>query len=379
VYAAGFTTAFGAHSIAAALGASADAQPLSLLTLGILLAVYDGAEVVFKPVFGALADRIGPRPVLIGGLVGFAVASSAFFIIGDDAGAGVARLGQGTAAAAFSPAASMLVARMGQARGASGSGLGRRFGQYGAWKGLGYALGPVLGAVVITLGGLPALFATLAAVAAAVAGWAAVTVPGVAPLPRTRQTVADLLRSLTAGWFVRPTLALAAGTAVFATAIGFLPARGAAAGLPPLVTGAAVSLLAVVSALVQPYAGRARDAGRLRDRVGTVAGLLAATAGLLAGALLPPLPAILVAAVLIGVGVGTLTPLAFAALAATAPQDRLGQTMGNAEVGRELGDAGGPLLVGVVAAAATLPTGLLALGALALFLAASLTVVRQQP
>ncbi|MGH3575430.1 MAG: hypothetical protein ACRDUW_27030 [Pseudonocardiaceae bacterium] len=36
---------------------------------------------------------------------------------------------------------------------------------------------------------------------------------------------------------------------------------------------------------------------------------------------------------------------------AAAPE-RLGQTMGAAEVGRELGDAGGPLLVGAVAAAA---------------------------
>ena len=51
------------------------------------------------------------------------------------------------------------------------------------------------------------------------------------------------------------------------------------------------------------------------------------------------------AAVLIGVGVG-LPPIGFAYLAATAPEERLGQTMSAAEVGRELGDAGGPLLLG---------------------------------
>jgi hypothetical protein len=32
----------------------------SLLVLGVLLALYDGAEVVLKPVFGALSDRVGP-------------------------------------------------------------------------------------------------------------------------------------------------------------------------------------------------------------------------------------------------------------------------------------------------------------------------------
>jgi len=40
------------------------------LGLGVLLlALYDGAEVLLKPVFGTLADRVGARPVLLGGLL----------------------------------------------------------------------------------------------------------------------------------------------------------------------------------------------------------------------------------------------------------------------------------------------------------------------
>ncbi|MFD7660914.1 MFS transporter, partial [Actinosynnema sp. NPDC059797] len=57
-------------------------------------------------------------------------------------------------------------------------------------------------------------------------------------------------------------------------------------------------------------------------------------------------------------------PIGFAHLAATTPEERLGQTLGSAEVGRELGDAGGPLLVGALAAATTLGVGLLGLAAL---------------
>ena len=57
MYSAGFVTAFGAHSIAASLGIYAGQQEASLLTLGLLLAVYDGAEVILKPVFGSLARR----------------------------------------------------------------------------------------------------------------------------------------------------------------------------------------------------------------------------------------------------------------------------------------------------------------------------------
>ncbi len=355
LYGAGFVTAFGAHGIAASLGAETGAEHTSLLALGLLLAVYDGAEVVLKPVFGSLADRVGPRPVLLGGLVGFAVASAAFVVAGEPALVGVARFSQGAAAAAFSPAASAMVARL-----VSAERRGRAFGRYGAWKGLGYTVGPLLGGVLITLGGLALLFGSLAVLAGAVAVWAVLAVPVVPPLPRARQTVLDLARRLTHRTFLRPTATLAAATAALAVGVGFLPVSGATAGLGPVVTGIGVSLLAATGALVQPWAGRARDAGRLRDEFGMPAGLALAAAGFAVTAVVPGV-GIFPAAVLIGVGTGIVTPLGFAALAAATPPERLGQTMGSAEVGRELGDAGGPLLVGGVAAATTMTGGLFAL------------------
>ncbi|MDJ0346501.1 MFS transporter [Streptomyces sp. H10-C2] len=235
LYAAGFSTAFGAHGIAANLGSFTSGHHQSLLVLGGLLALYDGAEVLLKPVFGALADRVGARPVLLGGLVAFALARDTGLLW-------VARLGQGAAASAFSPAASVLVARLNpQAR------RGRAFGSYGFYKSLGYTAGPLLGGVLVWAGGLTLLFTVTAALAGAVAIW------------------------------------------------------------------------------------------------------------------------MLLAAVLIGAGTGLITPLAFTALADAADPERLGQTMGAAELGRELGDAGGPLLVAGIAAVTTLTVGF---GALALVIAA---------
>jgi DHA1 family tetracycline resistance protein-like MFS transporter len=303
--AAGFTTAFGAHAIAATLGTYASDRHASLVELGLLLALYDGAEVLLKPAFGALADRIGPRPVLLGGLLAFAAASAAFVAAGNPGALAATRLAQGAAAAAFSPAASTLVARLSPDRQ-----QGRWFGSYGAWKSLGYTLGPLLGSALVTLGGFALLFATLAG------------------------------------------LALAAATAALSVGVGFLPLRGAAIGLGPLATGAAMSLLAASAALIQPRAGRAYDTGRLPGPLGT------ALAALLAGP-----AALALAAVAIGTGTGIVTPLGFAALAAAAPPGRLGQTMGAAEVGRELGDAGGPLLVGAIATPAGLPIAFLSLAA----------------
>ena len=373
LYAAGFVTAFGAHSIAASLGGYTHAQHASLLALGVLLAVYDGAEVVLKPVFGSLADRVGARPVLLGGLLAFAAASAAFVLAGDPAWVGLARFGQGAAAAAFSPAAGVLVARL-----TPNTGQGRGFGRYGAWKGLGYTLGPVLGGVLIAVGGYPLLFTTLAVLGVVVAGWAVLVVPAAPPLPRPRQTVADLVRRLTSPGFVRPTLALAAATAALSVGVGFLPVAGAGRGLGPLATGAIVSLLAAAAAVIQPRAGRARDRGRIGDRTGLAAGLALTAIGC-AAVVIPGVAGLVVAALLIGCGVGVITPIGFAHLATTAPTERLGQTLGAAEVGRELGDAGGPLLVGGLAAAATLTPALLTFAALLTAVAAIVAVPARQP
>jgi MFS family permease len=362
--AAGFTTAFGAHAVAANLGVYTGSRHGSLLELGILLALYDGAEVVLKPVFGAVADRIGGKPVLLGGLIAFALASAGFWFATGPAALFAARLGQGAAAAAFSPAASMLVARLAP----KGSG-GRAFGSYGAVKGLGYALGPLLGSALVAAGGYRLLFTTLAILAAAVAVWAAFAVPRIAPVPKSRQTMLQLARRLSTPSFLGPTAALAGATGAFSAGVGFLPVLGHRCGLGPLATGAIVSLLAITAAVIQPRAGRAHDAGRLPTGAGLVAGLAACAAGIGIAALFPGVAGLVLAAVVTGVGTALITPLGFAALAASAPPDRLGGTLGAAEVGRELGDAGGPLIVGLVATASLAAglgvlAGLLGAGAL---------------
>ncbi|WP_406336947.1 MFS transporter [Streptomyces zaomyceticus] len=371
LYAAGFTTAFGAHGIAASLGGFSEDAVTSLLILGGLLALYDGAEVLLKPLFGTLADRIGARPVLLGGLCAFAAASAVYAIADSPGWLWAARLGQGAAASAFSPSASALVARLNPA-----AKHGRAFGSYGFYKFIGYTLGPLLGGILVWAGGLRLLFTVMAVLAAAVAVWATLAVPAVPPLPKARQTVLDLARRLTSRTFLAPTAALAGATAALSVGVGFLPVSGRTAGLGTVATGAAVSLLALTAAVVQPMAGRALDEGRLTTRTGLTVGLLVTAAGL-GCAMLPGLLGVLSGATLIGAGTGLITPLGFAALAATTPRERLGQTMGSAELGRELGDAGGPLLVAAVATATTLTYGF---AALALLLALGpLLALRRRP
>jgi MFS family permease len=361
LYAAGFVTAFGAHSIAAGLGAQSENIGLTLLNLGILLALYDVSEVFLKPVFGALSDRIGAKPVVVGGLVAFAALSLIGLWAADPLMLAAARLGQGAAASAFSPSSSAMVARL-----ARGGKAGTYFGRYGSWKSLGYIIGPLLGAALIWAGGFALLFGTLSALAAATALWVVLAVPHLEPLPRQRYTVLDLVRQVGERRFLVPTLVLAASTAALGAAVGFLPALAIRHGLDAVAGTAAVSLLALGSVLTQPRIGRLRDRNGISDNRGTTAGLLLIAAGVALLAVAPGPVTVFLAAAAIGVGVGAATPLGFAHLADTTPPERMGRTMGSAELGRELGDAGGPLLLGGVATLTALPFGL---GVLALLIA----------
>ncbi|MFP3463200.1 MFS transporter [Arthrobacter globiformis] len=363
LYAAGFVTAFGAHSIAAGMGAQSGNIGLTLLNLGILLAVYDISEVFLKPVFGALSDRIGAKPVIVGGLIGFAALSLIGLWAANPLLLGLARLGQGAAASAFSPASSAMVARL-----SAGKNAGTFFGRYGSWKSLGYVIGPLLGAGLIAAGGFALLFGALSVLAAATAVWVLFAVPHLPPLPRQRYTVLDLARQVAERRFLVPTLVLAASMGAMGAAIGFLPALAVQHGLDPVAGTAAVSVLAVASLLVQPRIGAMRDMHRIGDAGGMRTGLLLTAAGVALVAAVPGPVTIFIAAAVIGAGVGAATPLGFAHLADSTPKERMGRTMGSAELGRELGDAGGPLLVGTVATAASFPLGL---GLLALLVAAA--------
>ena len=358
LYLAGFTTALGAHGVGSVLGAETDDLGLTLVGLGLVLALYDLAEVVLKPLFGALSDRIGAKPVIVGGLVGFALASLLALVHPTALVLALARLGQGAAASAFSPASSAAVARL-----AGRERLGRYFGRYGAWKSIGYVLGPVLGILLVQGVGLQALYVVLAVLAAGAALWVALSMPALPVQPRRRTTVVDLVRQTTDPAFLVPTALLATTTGVLGVAVGFVPLLAVRLDLPAVVGAVAIAAIAVVSSALQPLTGRLRDQGRLATRGGSTAGLLVAAAGLAVLAAVPGAVTLFVAAVAIGVMLGTGTPLAFAHRAAPTPDDRMGRTMGNAERGREVGDAGGPLLVGAVATAWTLPGAIAVLAA----------------
>src|SRR5262249_43528902 len=144
-------------------------------------------------------------------------------------------------------------------------------------------------------------------------------------------------RRLTSAAFVQPVLLLAAATAALSAGVGFLPVLAGRHHLGPVAAGALVSLLAAAGAVFPPFIGRRADGGPPPPPAAPTApaprggGFLIAITGL---------PGLIAGAMLIGAGVATATPVGFARLAATTPPGQLGRTMGAAEAGREIGDAG---------------------------------------
>jgi len=144
-------------------------------TVGLLLASFSIAQLLFAPVWGSVSDRIGRKPVLVLSLVGTAVGSLVTGLAGSLPLLFLGRVIDGMSGASVS------VAQASVADLAPPQERARLFGLLGAAFGVGFVAGPALGALA-ALGGprLPFL------VAAGVAG-----VNAVAALRRLPETHVD--------------------------------------------------------------------------------------------------------------------------------------------------------------------------------------------
>jgi DHA1 family tetracycline resistance protein-like MFS transporter len=128
---------------------------------GLLMAVYAALQFVMAPVFGALSDRYGRRPILLASLFAFGVdflltglATSMMWLFLGRAFAGVFGASFATAGAYIGDIS-------------DDSSRARNFGLIGAAWGSGFTLGPVIGGFVAEEIGVRAPFYTAAALALA--------------------------------------------------------------------------------------------------------------------------------------------------------------------------------------------------------------------
>jgi len=356
-----FITSFGAHIVAVNLPAYAQAVGVGVAAIGVLIAAYDLAELVAKPIFGAIADRRGMKQTMLAGIVVFTLASLAYPFI-DPRLLIVVRFAQGAGAAALSAVSLAMVGAYYRER------RGRAYGVYNAIKGAGYVVSPAIGTAIVAGSQFSNIFLVSAAIGAL--GFAlSLTLPKAAEDQASLDddddqfSMASFLavfrRSDLWPWY----LVTVVNMFLVGILFGFLPVRVHDLGYGPVATGIVLTAASASYLLVQPIAGVIAD--RVRPERTIYAGLAVAALAVMSLGILRDVP-MFIATVAAGVGIGVVWTNTDALISGWARSGQLGATMGAAGSFKEFGDMLGPLLIGLLAQALSLSVAFAVCGTLGL-------------
>jgi DHA2 family methylenomycin A resistance protein-like MFS transporter len=322
-----------------------------------LVTGYLVALAVLQPFTGRLGDRVGRRPLMLGGLAAFALASLGAALAPDLAVLALFRILQAVAAAAITPTSFAIV---GEA--AAPGRRGAVFGLVALGIGASASAGPLIGGLLVAAGGWRAIFLGNLPVTAL-----AFALVWRAALPATVRAPESSLRGLARS---RPFLAALGGVALgnlsFYTTLIALPIvlRGTL-GWSGAEIGLAATLLTAPSIVFAPLGGRVAD--RIGRRRPAFVGHALAAAGLLPLALgQANRPGLLLAGLAVsGVGFGlTLAPLQASAIESADPA-HAGAAAGIYSTGRYVGSiAGSVALSALLVSSGTGVDGVRAVGAI---------------
>jgi MFS transporter, ACDE family, multidrug resistance protein len=356
----GFVTSFGAHVVATNLPTYAETVGAGAFAIGLLIAVYDFAELFAKPAAGILADRRGMKPVLLIGLVVFIVGSLLFLIVNPKLLL-LVRFVQGLGAAALSTVSISLVARYFE------TDRGRAFGVYNAIKGSGYVIAPAAGGFLATRYGFTTIFIVSASI-----GLVALIVSVFLPNDPGGRLEDDEEPSLRASLriFRDPRLmpiyaVIVINMFLVGILFGFLPVYVHGLGYSATRSGTVVSIATAAYLLIQPVAGALADRYAMRTTV--LLGLLVAALCIMAITFASGwvLIGMVIAA---GMGIGTVWTNSDALVGASASPSELGASIGAAQSFKEFGDMVGPVLVGGLTQFFGVRVGFVTCGAVAVVL-----------
>jgi MFS family permease len=338
----GFVTSFGAHVVAVNLPVYAKQVGAGLALIGVLIAVYDFAEIFAKPVFGWIADRRGLKATMLVGIAFFSLASLAYLFVPPQLLI-VIRFLQGLGAAALSITSAALVAEYFKER------RGAAFGLYNGLKGLGYVLGPTIGGAIVWKFNFSMIFVASFA-AGALAFFFSLLLPQASRRSELedgdgdfspRQIIAALREPGLLVWYA----VILVNMFMVGILFGFLPVYVSSLGYDQLKNGLIVAAATVSYLLIQPLAGYLAD--RFDPARVVLVGLILSVSSLTvipftSGA------ALLCAVVAGGIGVGSVWTNTDTIVSNLAEERQLAATLGAAGSFKELGDMLGPLVIGAV-------------------------------
>jgi MFS family permease len=317
--------------------------------IGMVVAASTVTGVLFKLPSGALSDLFGRRRVMLLGAVFFAVPPFLYPLVGDAGSLLALRFVHGFATAIFSPVASAYVAGLGE------SARGARLGWFSSANDLGAMAGPLVGGLVLYATASFAVSYLLVGLLGVVALGLALAVPetGPATTPAGNSLAARSAEFRDGLRDVITTPAVLTAAAAEATLylglgafLGFLPLYARAAGLNDAEIAVVLALQLTIALLAKPFAGNLSD--RLGRKPVIVLGLLASALALPLLFRMTSLFGFLAVVPLLGLGVAAVTPATNALIADVVAARRLGTGMGVFGTIWDVGEAAGPILVGIL-------------------------------
>ncbi len=305
---------------------------------GIVLAFFTLTSVITRPWIGRLSDRRAKKAIMLLGAVILAASSLLYHPAHSVILVAAVRVLHGVGWAAFGTAASALAADL-----APASRRGEAMGYFGVGTSVAMAAGPAIGVFLVGRSGYGALFLTAMVVAAA----AVLLTVGIAETKRqpTGGGPQRGWRSFILPSALFPSAVLFTNALTYASVVALLPlfAEEAKLGNP----GLFFTVFALIVLVIRGPLGRLSDR---RGRVVVVAPGLAITfVALIVLSRAESMAALMVVAVLYGIGVGAAQPTLMAmAIDRALPQER-GAAMGTFTTAMDLGIGVGSIVWGLVA------------------------------
>ncbi len=309
------------------------------LEIGAIFSGFSVSRALLMPLFGRLSDRRGRKWFIVTGLALYTILSLAYLVAESVGGLILVRVIHGMASAMVIPIAMAYVADLS----AVGS-EGRQMGTFSISLYLGMGIGPLVGGVISAAAGMAAVFLSMTAFSFLSVLVCLAFVPESAPRSRPATSNRGVLgnSALRAAVFFQLINAFANGTfMVFVPLIASL-----AFGLSTAETGLVISVSSLSTSVLQRWSGGLAD--RYDKTTLIVAGTALIAATLFVIPSLSGFPALLLAALAIGIGGGISLPAVTAIVTIAGRTVGQGAAMGASNTAMGVGMIVSPLLSGMV-------------------------------
>ncbi len=323
------------------------------LVIGLVAAVSPLAGILFSFPVGVLSDHLGRRRLLVASGAVFLAAPLLYLLVVDPLWLIPVRFFHGTATAILGPVVAAMIATRFPER------KGEVLGQYSSATLIGRTLAPLAGGAMMSFF---AVYSGLAPYRAVYIAAAIAAVPVIALILLIREEAAPLTaRPFPA--FRRSFVVFFANRRLRATALAdmatyfafgafetFLPLVLLSRGMGAYQVGVVFAAQTLIVAATKPFFGRIAD--RIDKRVQIVAGLLAIGLSTAAIPFAPTFAVFLITSAFFALGMSLSTVATSAYVADVAEKEQMGASMGALSSVMDIGHSAGPLVTGIIVAAA---------------------------